>query len=59
MVTDATIANDRARLLQARQQLESAEADLAAATLTSPTYGRNHDPHPQRVYPRYPRPAGL
>lgn len=39
MVTDATIANDRARLLQARQQLESAEADLAAATLTSPTSG--------------------
>ncbi len=38
-VTDATIANDRARLLQARQQLESAEADLAAATLTSPTTG--------------------
>ena len=38
-VTDATIANDRARLLQARQQLESAEADLAAATQTSPVTG--------------------
>lgn len=39
MVTDATIANDRARLLQARQALESAEADLTAATLTSPVSG--------------------
>lgn len=39
MVTDATIANDRARLLQARQSLEAAEADLAAATLTSPASG--------------------
>lgn len=38
-VTDATIANDRARLLQARQKLASAEADLAAATLVSPIDG--------------------
>ena len=38
-VTDATIATDRARLLQARLQLETAEADLAAATLSSPTDG--------------------
>lgn len=38
-VTDATIARDRATLLQARQQLDSAEADLAAATLTSPLSG--------------------
>ena len=39
MVTDATVANDRARLLQARQQLDAAQADLAAATLTSPISG--------------------
>ncbi|MDO5535262.1 MAG: biotin/lipoyl-binding protein [Propionibacteriaceae bacterium] len=38
-VTNATIANDRARLVQARQGVESAEADLAAATATSPITG--------------------
>lgn len=39
VVTDATIARDRATLLQARQQLATAETDLAGATLTSPVSG--------------------
>ena len=38
-VTDATIARDRATLLDARQRLENAESDLAAATVTSPISG--------------------
>ncbi|WP_342372051.1 biotin/lipoyl-binding protein [Propioniciclava soli] len=38
-VTDATVARDRATLLQARQQLESAETALAGATLTAPISG--------------------
>lgn len=38
-VTDATIASDRARLLQARQQLASAESNLAQTTLTAPISG--------------------
>lgn len=38
-VTDATIARDRATLLQARQQLETAETNLTAATLSSPISG--------------------
>lgn len=38
-VTDATIASDRARLLQARQELARAESDLAGATLTTPVSG--------------------
>ena len=38
-VTDATIARDRAGVLDARQRLESAEINLAAATLTSPVSG--------------------
>ena len=39
VVTDATIASDRARLVQARQQLDSAQADLAAATQSTPIAG--------------------
>ncbi len=38
-VTDATIAGNRAQLLQARQQLDAAEANLAEATLVSPITG--------------------
>lgn len=38
-VTDATIASNRAQLLQARQQLDTAEANLAEATLVSPITG--------------------
>ncbi len=39
MVTEATIAGDRAELLRARQALSRAEADLAGATMTSPVSG--------------------
>ncbi|MFV0451542.1 MAG: biotin/lipoyl-binding protein [Propioniciclava sp.] len=39
MVTDATIARDRAALLEARQELASAESDLSGATLTAPISG--------------------
>ncbi|MGB3955534.1 MAG: hypothetical protein WBL05_09700, partial [Brooklawnia sp.] len=38
-VTDATIAADRAQVLQARQELAKAESDLAQASLTSPIAG--------------------
>lgn len=38
-VTDATIARDRATVLDARQRLETAEINLAAATLTTPVGG--------------------
>ncbi|MBK8462383.1 MAG: biotin/lipoyl-binding protein [Nigerium sp.] len=38
-VTDATIASNRAQLLQARQQLDTAETNLAEATLVSPITG--------------------
>lgn len=38
-VTDATIASDRATVLQAQQRLDGAEADLASANLVAPVSG--------------------
>lgn len=38
-VTEATIASDRARLVDARQRVDTAEANLAAIHLTSPVSG--------------------